>query len=116
MSGVDVDSLPAGPNVEWLHGCFKLTEAVSAAKLEAEGCQATAAYFLIPAKLRVVIREESFAPNTATDGNTIRTTTFGLNYYLKGEDIKFMVDYLDGHVPGSNADGGRILSRLQVIF
>lgn len=118
MSGVDVTWTHGrlDLNTEWLHGTFKPTGAIPAAKFEAEGWQATAAYFLIPAKLRAVIREESFDPDTATGGNTIRTTTFGLNYYLKGEDIKFMVDYLDGHVPGSNKDGGRILSRLQVIF
>lgn len=118
MSGVDVTWTHGrlDLNAEWLHGTFKPTGAVPAAKFEAEGWQATAAYFLIPAKLRAVIREESFDPNTATGGNTIRTTTFGLNYYLKSEDIKFMVDYLDGQVPGSNTDGGRILSRLQIIF
>lgn len=103
-------------NAEWLHGTFRPAAAVPAAKFEAEGWQATAAYFLIPAKLRAVVREEAFDPNTSVGGNTSRTTTVGLNYYLKGEDIKFMVDYLNGRVPGSNTDGGRILSRLQVIF
>lgn len=118
MSGVDVTWAHGrlDLNAEWLHGTFKPAGAVPAAKFEAEGWQATAAYFLIPAKLRAVIREESFDPNTAVGGNSMRTTTFGLNYYLKGEDIKFMVDYLDGRVPGSNTDGSRVLSRLQVIF
>ena len=118
MSGVDVTWTHGrlDLNAEWLHGTFKPTGAVPAAKFEAEGWQATAAYFLIPAKLRAVIREESFDPNTATGGNTIRTTTFGLNYYLKGEDIKFMVDYLDGLVPGSSTDGGRLLTRVQIVF
>lgn len=103
-------------NAEWLRGTFQPASALPAARFTAEGWQATAAYFLIPAKLRAVVREESFDPDIATGGNTIRTTTFGLNYYLKGEDIKFMVDYLDGHVPGSNTDGSRILSRVQVVF
>ena len=118
MSGVDVTWTHGrfDLNVEWLHGTFKPAGAVPAAKFDAEGWQATLAYFLIPAKLRAVVREEAFDPNTATAGNTIRTTTLGLNYYLKGEDIKFMVDYLDGRVPGSGTDGGRILSRLQVVF
>jgi hypothetical protein len=62
------------------------------------------------------VREEQFDPNTAIGGNTVRTFSFGLNYYLKGDDIKVMVDYLSGHVPGSSADGGRLLSRLQIIF
>lgn len=118
MSGVDVTWTHGrlDLNAEWLRGTFKPAAAVPAAKFEAQGWQATAAYFLIPAKLRAVVREEAFDPNTATGGNTIRTTTFGLNYYLKGEDIKFMVDYLNGRVPGSNTDGDRILSRLQIVF
>jgi phosphate-selective porin len=103
-------------NAEWLRGTFKPAAALPAARFTAEGWQVTAAYFLMPAKLRAVIREESFDPNTSTDGNTIRTTTLGLNYYLKGEDIKFMIDYLDGHVPGSGSDGGRLLSRVQIVF
>ncbi|HEY0864207.1 MAG TPA: porin [Lacunisphaera sp.] len=118
MSGVDVTWTHGrfDLNAEWLHGTFKPAGAVPAAKFDAEGWQATLAYFLIPAKLRAVVREEAFDPNTAIGGNTIRTTTLGLNYYLKGEDIKFMLDYLDGRVPGSNTDGGRILSRVQIVF
>jgi phosphate-selective porin OprO/OprP len=118
MSGVDVTWIHGrfDFNAEWLRGTFKPTAAIPAAKFEAEGWQATAAYFLIPSKLRAVVREEAFDPNTAVGGNTGHTTTVGLNYYLKGEDIKFMVDYLNGRVPGSNTDGGRILSRLQVVF
>lgn len=118
MSGVDVTWTHGrlDLNAEWLRGTFKPAAAVPAAKFEAEGWQATAAYFLIPSKLRAVVREEAFDPNTSVGGNTIRTTTLGLNYYLKGEDIKFMIDYLDGRVPGSNTDGSRILSRVQVVF
>ncbi len=72
--------------------------------------------FSSPRELQAVYREESFDPNTATGGNTFRTHLFGLNYYVKGDDIKFGLDYLDGHVPGSTKDGGRVLSRVQVIF
>ena len=118
MSGVDVTWTHGrfDFNAEWLHGTFKPSAALPAAKFNAEGWQATAAYFVIPTKLRAVVREEAFDSNTAIGGNTIRTTTLGLNYYLKGEDIKFMVDYLNGDVPGSTTDGGRLLTRLQVIF
>lgn len=64
----------------------------------------------------MVVRREEFDPNTATGGNTIRSQTLGLNYFLRGDDIKLMLDYLHGHVPGSAADGDRLLSRLQIIF
>lgn len=71
---------------------------------------------MIPSRLQVVVRREQFDPNTAVGGNTFQAHTFGLNYFLKGEDMKFMLDYLDGHVPGSSTAGGRLLSRLQIIF
>ncbi len=63
-----------------------------------------------------MLRKEQFDPNPAISSNTHRTFTFGLNYYLKGDDIKFMLDYLDGHQPGSTTDGGRLVSRMQIIF
>ncbi len=118
MSGVDVTWTHGrlDLNAEWLHGTFKPAGALPAARFVAEGWQATAAYFLIPAKLRAVVREEAFDPDTAIGGNTMHTTTLGLNYYLKGEDIKFMLDYLNGQVPGSTTDGGRLLTRVQIVF
>ncbi len=118
MQGVDLQWTHGRLDLsaEWLSGTFKPVTAVPAASFTAEGWHATAAYFLVPLKLQAVVREEQFDPNTATGGNTIRTFTFGLNYYLKGDDLKFMVDYLEGQVPGSLRDGGRLLTRLQVVF
>ena len=115
MAGLDAQWThgPLDLGVEWLHGSFRPT---GGASFTAEGWQATAGYFLIPAKLQAVYREESFDPNTAIAGNTVRTHLFGLNYFVKGDDIRFGVDYLDGHIPGSAIDGGRVISRVQVIF
>ena len=70
----------------------------------------------MPGLLQAVVREEQFDPNTAVGGNTIRTFTTGLNIFFKGDDLKIMVDYLDGHVPGSLSDGGRLLTRLQILY
>jgi phosphate-selective porin OprO/OprP len=102
-------------SAEWLRGCFEPATAPGT-KFDAEGWHATAAYFIIPSKLQLVARKEQFDPNTAIGGDTIRTFSVGLNYYLKGDDIKFMIHYLDGRVPGSASDGGRLLSRVQIIF
>lgn len=107
---------PLDVSAEWLRGTFRPASALPAAQFDAEGWQVTAACFVIPAKLQAVVREEAFDPNTSVGGNTIRSSTFGLNYFLKGEDIKFMLDYLDGRVPGSSTDGGRVLTRVQIIF
>lgn len=118
MSGVDLLWTHGrfDVNAEWLRGTFQPTTAIPAAKFSAEGWQTTVAYFVVPAKLRLVLREEQFDPNPAISSNTYRTFTFGLNYYLKGDDIKFMLDYLDGHQPSSTTDGGRLVSRMQIIF
>lgn len=118
MSGVDL-AWSHGPfdlTAEWLRGVFKPATAIPAAKFKAEGWQATAACFVVPSRLQVVVRHEEFDPNTATGGNTIRTQALGLNYLIKGDDLKLMFDYLHGHVPGSTADGDRLLSRVQIVF
>ncbi len=103
-------------NAEWLHGQFKPTNHLPAAEVDAAGWQATVAYFLIPSRLQAVLREEQFDPNTAIGGNTAKTFTYGLNIFLKGDDLKFMVNYLDGHLPGSATDGGRLITRLQIVY
>lgn len=103
-------------SAEWLRGTFEPANAVPRAKLHAEGWQATAAFFLVPGKLQGVLRYDAFDPNTAIGGNTFHTTLFGLNYLIKGDDLRLMIDYLDGHVPGATNDGGRLLTRLQVVF
>lgn len=118
MSGVDAQWTwqRLDLSAEWLRGTFEPTNKTPRAKLHAEGWQATAAFFVVPAKLQAVVRYDAFDPNTAIGGNTYRTTLFGLNYLIKGDDLRLMVDYLDGHIPGSAIDGGRLLTRLQVVF
>ena len=118
MWGVDAQWThgPLDVGGELLHGTFRPANALPFARFEAEGWQATAAYFLVSAKLQAVIRHEEFDPNTAVGGNTIRMNTIGLNYFLKGDDLKLMVDYLNGSVPGSTNDGGRFLTRLQIVY
>ena len=100
-------------SAEWLSGKFSPTAATA---FRAEGWHVTATCLLVPKLLQAVVREEQFDPNIDVGGNTIRTFTVGLNYFVKGDDLKFMVDYLDGHVPGSLNDGGRLLTRMQIIF
>lgn len=107
---------PFDLSAEWLHNTFKPANALPAAKFEAEGWQVTAAYFVIPSKLQAVIRREGFDPNTAVGADATRSWTVGLNYLIKGEDLRLMLDYIHGEVPGSTTDGGRWLTRMQVLF
>jgi phosphate-selective porin OprO/OprP len=57
------------------------------------GFYITGGYFLIPKKLQAVVRWEDLNPGQkGNDG--IRSITGGLNYYIHGDDIKLMVNYI----------------------
>lgn len=107
---------PFDLSAEWLRNTFKPANALPAANFTADGWQVTAAYFIVPAKFQTLLRHEEFDPNTALGGNTSRSWTVGFNYLIKGEDLRLMVDYIHGDVPGSTTDGGRWLTRMQVLF
>lgn len=104
---------PLDITAEWLHNSFRPT---TGTRFGAEGWQATAAYFVVPRKVQLMFRHEEFDPNTSTGGNTIKTWTGGINWLIYGEDLRLMLDYIHGDVPGSTTDGGRLLTRLQVLF
>ena len=58
-----------------------------------KGYYITAGYFLIPKKLQLAMRWEDLNPGQkGNDG--IRSITGGLNYYIHGDDLKVMVNYI----------------------
>jgi phosphate-selective porin len=113
-----------GVDADWSCGALELSAEllhehfapVNAAAFDATGWHATAAYFVVPAKLMAVVRHEAFDPTTTLGGNTATSWTFSLNYFLRGDDVKLMLDYVVGKVPGAADDGGRLLTRMQVVF
>jgi len=57
------------------------------------GYYITAGYFLIPKKLQAAVRWEGLNPGQmGNDG--IRSITGGLNYYIHGDDLKLMINYI----------------------
>src|SRR5213595_1525131 len=57
------------------------------------GFYVTGAYYLIPKKLQAAVRWEQLNPGQkGNDG--IRSITGGLNYYIHGDDLKLMVNYI----------------------
>jgi len=57
------------------------------------GYYITAGYFPIPKKLQLVVRWEDLNPGQkGNDG--IHSITGGLNYYIHGDDLKLMVNYI----------------------
>jgi len=82
----------------------------------AEGWSAFAGYYVLPKTLQAVLRFETYDSNVNTADTTSDTWTLGLNYYLKGDDLKLSLNYLLGDPAGALSDQGRLLGRLQVIF
>jgi phosphate-selective porin len=79
-------------------------------------------YFLIPKKLQAAVRWEDLNPGQkGSDG--IHSITGGLNYYIHGDDIKLMVNYIHtwSDFREANPDLGRdqfneVIARVQLMF
>ena len=79
-------------------------------------------YFLIPKKLQAAVRWEDLNPvQRANDG--IHSITGGLNYYIHGDDIKLMVNYIHtwSDFREANPDLARdqfneVIARVQLMF
>jgi len=79
-------------------------------------------YFLLPKKLQAVVKWEALNPGQfGNDG--IHSITGGLNYYIHGDNIKLMANYVHtwSDFREANPDLGEdqfdeVLLRMQVVF
>ena len=86
------------------------------------GYYITAGYFLIPKKLQAAVQWQDLNPGQkGSDG--IHSITGGLNYYIHGDDIKLMVDYIHtwSDFRQANPQFGEdqfdeVIGRVQVMF
>src|SRR5216117_3779723 len=86
------------------------------------GFYVTGAYYLIPKKLQAVVRWEDLNPGQkGNDG--IRSITGGLNYYIHGDDIKLMANYIhtwsdfrEAHPQLGDDQFDEVIMRLQLMF
>ena len=86
------------------------------------GFYVTGGYFLIPKKLQAVVRWEDLNPGQKfNDG--VRSITGGLNYYIHGDDLKLMVNYIhtwsdfreaNPHLGDDQFD--EVIGRVQLMF
>ncbi|MFT3868159.1 MAG: porin [Nibricoccus sp.] len=97
---------------EWLRGENRTTAGVVT---KAEGYSLLAAYRITP-KWQGVVRYENYDSNTATTNTTTKVWTTGVNYLLRGEDLKLSLNYLIGDQPEGFDDGDRLIGRMQVLF
>jgi phosphate-selective porin len=63
------------------------------AGFDASGYYITAGYFVIPKKLQLVAKWESFDPGQVANDN-LQSITGGVNYYIHGDDLKLMAGYI----------------------
>ena len=86
------------------------------------GFYITAAYYLIPKKLQVAVQWQDLNPGQmGNDG--IHSITGGLNYYIHGDDLKLMVDYIhtwsdfrEANPEFGQDDFDEVIGRVQVMF
>jgi phosphate-selective porin OprO/OprP len=79
-------------------------------------------YFLIPKKLQAAVRWEDLNPGQkGNDG--IHSITGGLNYYIHGDDIKLMVNYIHtwsdfraAHPEFGDDQFDEVIARVQLMF
>jgi phosphate-selective porin len=99
--------------VEYLQVKFQPEDNVPEEEFTPRGWYAMAGYMLRP-KLQGVVRYETFNPTIVIDSTDI--WTFGVNYLIKGDDLKLQFDYLTSDVPDLPERQNKILARFQVIF
>ncbi|MFL6504318.1 MAG: porin [Candidatus Udaeobacter sp.] len=87
-----------------------------------DGFYVTGAYYLIPKKLQAVVQWQHLNPGQkGNDG--ISSIVAGLNYYIRGDDLKLMVNYFHtwSDFRDANPDVGEdqfdeVIGRMQLMF
>ena len=107
---------------EYLSESYESRVTPGFAKFRAEGYYIQGSYFVIPKKLQLVTRYESFNPAQVIDDN-LQSVWGGVNYYIHGDDIKLMANYIhtwsnfrDARPALGSSDFDEVILRLQVIF
>ncbi|HKO59171.1 MAG TPA: porin [Thermoanaerobaculia bacterium] len=101
---------------EYLRATFEAADRVPAARLRSDGWYAQASYYVIEDKLQLVARREVFDPSVIGIDTMTRSSVFGVNWYFKQHDLKLQVDWMRGHVPGTDKQQQKLIARLQSAF
>jgi phosphate-selective porin OprO/OprP len=92
------------------------------ANFEPSGWYVQGSYFIIPKKLQAVVKWEELSPDQVADDG-IRSITGGLNYYIHGDSIKLMANYVhtwsdfrEEHPQFGDDQFDEVIMRLQLMF
>jgi phosphate-selective porin OprO and OprP len=116
--GVDsqVETGPFSLWVEYLRVRFEPANRRPSASFDADGWYAQGGWYVVPQKLQVVLKHETFDPSRQAGGGGVSTDTAGLNYYIKGNNLKLQIDYLRTGLGGNTGTQNKVLLRLQALF
>jgi phosphate-selective porin len=84
-------------------------------RVESRGGYIQAVYDLVPRRLQAVAKLESFDPRRDRRSDDTETALAGVNWLLRGDDLKLVVDYLRVAAAAA-ADEDKVLARLQIAF
>lgn len=114
-TGIDVQAVFARGeiNAEFLRTHF---DRITGTDTDAQGWSVLGTWFIVPKKVQLVGRYEAYDPNIDVANDDADLWTVGLNYLLKGDDIKLGVNYLIGDPAGPLSNRGRLLTRVQLVF
>jgi hypothetical protein len=105
-----------GLEAEYLRSHFEPANNVPDDSFDAAGWYVMGTAYVLPKKLQALVKYEQFDPNLSIGGNKTDIYTFGLTYYVKGDDLKVALNYMLGNPAGGQDNQGRLLGRVQVVF
>ncbi|MDQ6860322.1 MAG: porin [Verrucomicrobiota bacterium] len=92
------------------------------AEFQPDGYYVQGSYFVVPKKLQLVAKWESFDPDQLANDD-IHSITGGVNYYIKGDDIKLLANYIhtwsdfrEGKAAFKENQFDEVIVRLQLMF
>ena len=103
-------------STEFLRVNFRPFNRIPSGSFHAQGWHATAGYFVVPGALQAIVRREEFDPNNFVGSDRTENWVLGLNYLIKGDDIKLQANYIFGRAAGLPGDHGRLITRMQIIY
>lgn len=89
---------------------------VTGTDTSAEGWSILGTFFVVPKTVQLITRYETYDPNRDLANDDADLWTFGVNYLIKGDDLKLGLNYLVGDPAGPLSNQGRLLTRIQVVF
>jgi hypothetical protein len=119
--GMELDSqLRVGPAelwVEYVAVRFEPENAIPASRFTASGWYGQGSVFLMPRRLQVLLKFETFAPHGTPADDGIDSAVLGVNYYFsRSHDLKLQLGHMLSRREPTRDVEQRLLARLQLMF